>query len=288
MPEPANFFRSLAGVPVLYDRLRPSDYGVRGDPHNFHVPTNFQAALEEAFADLWEICPLGPARTILSAGTYSNRPPSHHATGRAMDIDAILWPERSFVTLNFPTDTVFYLAVESVLRRHFDYVLTYLYNNAHHDHFHVDQAGQVGFGKSRTKTNYVQAYCAHVLGLPTEVDGVWGSDTDEGLERAQSILEVPGDLRSLDRWKEFLRAAAAHAFGQALQVVDDDSDDAEVAALNRAIEFGMADHPLRKFALARVAGLHQRLGAAPAAAPADEAAPPRPSRRRSPKSRNPG
>ena len=123
---PANFFRSLAGVPVLYDRTSRSDYGIRGVPRDFHVPQSFEDALDACFAELWRACPLDRAETILSAGTYVDRRIAQHNRGLAMDIDAILWPQRPFVTLNYPTDKQFYIAVEAILRRHFDFVLTYL------------------------------------------------------------------------------------------------------------------------------------------------------------------
>ena len=71
--------------------------------------------------------PARQCRDDLSAGTYADRPNSQHNRGLAMDIDAIVWPQRPFVTLNYPTDKQFYLAVEAILRRHFDFVLTYLY-----------------------------------------------------------------------------------------------------------------------------------------------------------------
>ncbi len=57
------------------------------------VPMGFGALWGACFEELWRICPLGQAQTILSAGTYANRPPSQHALGRAMDIDTILWAE---------------------------------------------------------------------------------------------------------------------------------------------------------------------------------------------------
>ena len=261
---PANSFRSLAGVPVLYDRQSPADYGKRGIAVDFHVPQSFEEALDACFAELWNVCPLGRADTILSAGTYANRPGSQHSWGKAMDIDAILWPQRPFVTLDFPTDKVFYTAVEAVLRRHFDYVLTYLYNAAHHDHFHVDQAGRVGFGTASSKTYFVQSLCHNVLGLSVGVDGQWGPETAEGLEHAQRILGVPGDLSELQNWLDFLQAAAERAFFDAISdpvaLSVPDSGIRLAMELAGVIEDGMAEHPLRKHALSRLQELADRLG----------------------------
>ena len=262
MPRPNNFFRTLAGVPVLYDRQNSGDYGVRGIAIDFNVPQEFEDTLDACFNDLWRICPLGRAQTILSAGTFSNRPPSQHALGRAMDIDAILWTERRFVTLNYPRDEVFYLGVESVLRRHFDFVLTYLFNTAHHDHFHVDKAGRVGFSHSETKVFYLQAYCRHVLGLPVGIDGTWGSNTEEGLERAQEILGVSGDLRQLERWRAFLESAADNAFKTALSAADPANAEGNTARLAHLIDDGMAEDERRKDALAALEQLTGQLAAA--------------------------
>jgi hypothetical protein len=262
MPErPTNVFRSLAGVPVLYDRHSQGDYGVRGRPHDFHVTQSFEDALDACFAELWRVCPLDRAEAILSAGTYADRAGSQHSRGMAMDIDAILWPQRRFVTLDYPTDKSFYIAVEAILRRHCDFVLTYVYNAAHHDHFHVDKAGQMGFGKSRSKTCFIQSLCRHVLGISVAVDGRWTPETEEALESAQRSLGVTSDVRQLDSWRNFLKAAAERAFADALSAPLPQSIGGITLELADTIEEVMADHPLRKHTLSRLQSLSEQVEA---------------------------
>lgn len=255
-PQPTNFFRSLAGVPVHYDRLRPEDYGTEGIPYDFHTPADFQALLDACFEDLWRICPLGRARLIISAGTYSNRP-SQHGTGRAMDVDGIFWPEKRFITKSFPSDKPFYLGVEAVFRRHFDFVLTYLYNEDHHDHFHLDRAGRLGLGRTRSKTLFVQAMSRYVFDLTVDVDGQWGEETEIGLETMRELVGIEGNLDDLDTWNEFLERIAVKAF----DVAHEDRAEAlqpfrELAGI---LDSELAQQPTRKVALALVDKLQLRL-----------------------------
>jgi hypothetical protein len=173
MPRPDTSFPTVADVPLHYDRL-PGQYGTRGQPRPFFMTAAFHSKLEACFAELWDLCPLGQAEVIATAGAWVEKPGAHGA-GRAFDLDAIFWPERTFVTLHYPNDRGVYLAVEAVLRRSFGTVLNHEYNAAHHDHFHVDDLTAVGFVRQhRSRVLFVQMALRDLFGRPIAVDGRWG------------------------------------------------------------------------------------------------------------------
>ena len=180
MPRPANFFRTLAGVTVHYDRSSEPGlgYGTRGQPWRFHCTTAFQTKLRRCFQELWTVCPLGPANLILSAGTYVDKPGSH-GLGRGFDLDGLLWDGKTFVTLGYPNDTRFYLAIEAVFRKHFGTVLNYNYDPAHRDHLHVDDLSPIGYDAThRSRVLYLQAALTHLFSRPVLIDGISGPQTD--------------------------------------------------------------------------------------------------------------
>lgn len=177
MPIPPERFKVLAGVPVHYDRDKPEDYGTRGRPYTFQCTAALKSSLNKCFQELWSKCRLGKAEVITSAGTYVDRPASHHSRGDAFDLDGIFWNNHTFVTKRYLQGPVFYLGVESVLRKHFGVVLDYNYNTDHHDHFHVDNSSPRGFAPTRrTSVLYLQATLTHIFGIPTGIDGQMGSE----------------------------------------------------------------------------------------------------------------
>ncbi len=223
-PRPSNSFTHLAGVAVHYDRFEDPQfgYGTRGKPLRFHATEVFEQKLQTFFGELWDVCPLGRAEVITSAGAFVDKPGAH-GQGRGFDIDGIFWSDRTFLTLHYPQDRRFYLAVESVLRKHFGVVLSYEYDAAHRDHFHIDDTRPVGFSaSSRSRVLYLQMALAHLFGYPVDVDGMAGSQTN-GAARAlltESGLCTPGDVvtdaalhETLHRrWDEVLDLAAAVGF----------------------------------------------------------------------------
>ncbi len=224
MPQPSDSFTQLASVPVHYDRDSASDYGTRGRPHTFRCATALKNSLERCFNELWQRSSLGRAEVITSAGTFANRPASLHSTGRAFDLDGIFWPARSFVALRYPTDTVFYLGIESVLRKHFGVVLNHNFNSAHHDHFHLDNSNPLGFNpSSRSKVLYLQAALTHMFDIPTAIDGDTGPQTRRNAKAlllrnewaTEAEVDTPDSLhRKINSvWNDILDRAAQIALG---------------------------------------------------------------------------
>lgn len=207
MSRPNNSFTTLGGgVPVHYDRRNNQDYGTEGAPATFFVTADFEAKLDRCFEQLWELTPFGRARIITSAGAYVNKP-GFHGMGRALDLDGIFWPDKTFVTLfdGFQGDNrPLYLAVEAVLRMHFGQVLNYNFNAAHRDHFHIDDVAP-GFRRtSRTVAFFVQNSLTFVLGRRVSIDGVFGPETDTALAGALNDMGISGSITSLNVWRQFL------------------------------------------------------------------------------------
>lgn len=71
-------FSSLSVVPVHYDRLPPRfPYGSRGKPLTFQAEGAFVEGLDSAFAELWQVCPLGKADVRGGSGwSFSRGRPS--------------------------------------------------------------------------------------------------------------------------------------------------------------------------------------------------------------------
>ena len=222
MPKPENTFRELAGVPVHYDRAPNAGYGTRGIPYTFHCTEPFEETLHAAFEELWAVCPLGPAEVITSAGAYVDKS-GLHGVGRAFDIDGIFWADRTFITNQYPSGPSFYLAVESVLRKHLGTVLNYKFDAAHQDHFHVSGRGEPGFVPGHeSRVLYWQMALTHLFGRPVTVDGLTGPETNgasRALLRELGIAdrdEMTSDAalhRILDRaWDDLLDEAAGRGF----------------------------------------------------------------------------
>lgn len=217
MTRPQNYFTELSGTAVHYARAPVAPYATRGKSYRFYVIESFEQSLVACFKELWKVCPFGQADVLTSAGAYVNKS-GYHGLGRGFDLDAIFWPERDFVTLNYPSDPVFYLGVEAILRRHFGTVLNYLYNRAHRDHFHIDNGTSVKFTSSSTSRVYfLQAALTHVLDIPVLIDGKYGSQTSGATNKALKNIGSTGKLESANTWKALLLSIAETAFNKVEQ-----------------------------------------------------------------------
>ena len=209
-------------MPVHYDRAPNAGYGTRGIPYTFHCTEPFEATLHAAFEELWAACPLGTAEVITSAGAYVDKGGLHGA-GRAFDIDGIFWPDKAFVTNQYPSDRSFYLAVESVLRKHLGTVLNYKFDAAHQDHFHVSGRGEPGFVPGHeSRVLYWQMALTHLFDRPVTVDGLTGPETNGASRALLRALDMAEDdemstddalHQALDRaWDDLLDEAARRGF----------------------------------------------------------------------------
>jgi hypothetical protein len=222
MSRPNNSFTTLAGVPVHYDRLRNQDYGTRGIPHRFYVTPEFESKLDECFGHLWEVCPYGRAAVITSAGTYVAKP-GFHGLGRALDLDGLFWPNKTFVTLydGFQGRNLnLYIGIESVIRMHFGQVLNFSYNAAHRDHFHIDDV-EPGFRQgARSSVLFLQNALNYTLGHAVRRTGSYDNETQSALALALRSLDIDGDIRNPEVWLEFLTRLSVKAFSVAQETPD--------------------------------------------------------------------
>lgn len=108
-----------------------------------------------------------------------------------------------------------YWALAASLHLHFAYVLTYLYDAAHHNHIHVDN-GQSGAERSRfsrgsrVQVQAVQAMCTHVWDRPLSITGRWDGPTREAAEDVLRVNGLGERFSGDDAWHAFLTATARH------------------------------------------------------------------------------
>lgn len=232
MPRPDNLFTHLAGVPVHYDRFQEPEftYGTRGKPLNFHCTEAFEQKLNACFQELWNLCPLGRAEVIASAGAFVNKSGAH-GQGRAFDLDCLFWANKTFITRQYPLDRRFYLGVEAILRKHFGTVLNFEFNAAHQDHFHMDDLSAVGFSaQSRSRVLFLQMALGFLFDMPVAIDGKIGPETDGatrnllvrlGLANEQEIANAGALHEKLQAvWLPLLDQAAQNGFVKAGAVVE--------------------------------------------------------------------
>ena len=216
MSRPDNYYTELAGVPVHYARPPIAPYATRGKSYRFYSQEEFEQKLNTCFEELWEVCPYGVAEVITSAGAYVNKS-GYHGLGRGFDLDAIFWSDKDFVTLDYPSNPVFYLGIEAIIRRHFGTVLGYLYNPAHHDHFHIDDGSTVEFSStSKSRALFLQAVLTHVFNVPVLIDGIYGNQTSTAIYKILDDIGLSGDLENEALWKQFLLSISKSAFDQEL------------------------------------------------------------------------
>jgi len=216
MRRPDNYFESLAGVKVHYDRLPDAPYGSHGKQYKFYADRQFQQQLDSCFSELWELCPYGIAEVITSAGTFVSKP-GFHGKGRAFDLDAIFWNDANLVMNNYHNQSNLYLGIEAVLRKHFGTVLTYLYDSRHRNHIHIDNGNIVKFNRTTTsKVLFVQSMMNNIFDISVTIDGLWGPETESSLGNVKRILEIEGTITDIDTWLTFLTLSSQRAFSNCI------------------------------------------------------------------------
>ncbi len=214
--------RSLGGAPLVYEPT--------ARPTGFWFDPGFFAQLE-AWADSLSQSP-AQWRTYGSWTSGTSRAgggstcDSWHNSGRAFDLASLRFGNGQTVSCRYdqwrsesPSSLAqsrrAYWILAAGLHRHFAYVLTYLYNDAHDNHIHVDN-GRSGSKlsqfstRSRVQVQAVQAITSHLWNEPVELTGHWDSATRAASGRVLERLGRRGDLDdSTDNWHGFLAASAA-------------------------------------------------------------------------------
>lgn len=158
---------------------------------------------------------------VTSAGAYVDKP-GEHGLGQAIDVDRIDWADgtiSSMIDLDWNSGDrelhKRYYAVDATLRAHFRWGLDHTYNEAHHDHFHMDFGGlpvQLSDG-STSDVGWIQAACNEFMDAGLVVDQVWGPLTQAAFDESKQRLGVAGDPQSdAAAYVEWLDKAAAKGF----------------------------------------------------------------------------
>jgi len=108
-----------------------------------------------------------------------------------------------------------YWALAASLHLDFAYVLTYLYNAAHHNHIHIDNGRSGGqpstlSTRSQVQLQAVQAICRYLWNEPVEITGRWDQATRRASRSVLDRAEVGDALdESVESWRSFLTASVA-------------------------------------------------------------------------------
>jgi hypothetical protein len=224
-------------VPVEYTalkartRLGPAAYvyEISGKPATYYVDEAFGARLDQWLA--FHQQQTGQAAdTIRSYGAWApSSATSWHSSGQAFDLARIRANGKDLVSLRHDlwrdapatelrTRLAAYWRVAAGLHHEFADVLTYLYDDAHANHIHVD-TGRFGaerprlIRRSRVQVQAVQAMCRHVWGrTDVEITGEWDDATREATTRILEASGGPGELAdSREAWQAFMLATLRRA-----------------------------------------------------------------------------
>lgn len=211
-PESLVKFSTLAGATLGYELDRTTTT-YRADPRFLE--------LLQGWAEDWAaLSGLGAITTIWSYGAFVDKCQSFHAAGRAFDI-AEVEHEGGSISCRFDTwapgtalQKKEYWRLAASLHLHFGYTLTHLYDEAHHNHIHVDNAvsgwDATSFSPgSRVQVQMVQAGCRDVFGEEVEITGNYDDRTRDAVRNVQASLGITRPLNDPDGWPDFLRATAS-------------------------------------------------------------------------------
>lgn len=219
-------------VPVDYTDLQPRTrvgpaayvYEVSGRPATYYVDAAFGERLD-AWTALHRLHTGQAPDEVRSYGAWvRGRPRSWHSSGQAFDLARLRADGRDLVSLRYdqwrdaPASELRrrlkdYWRVAAGLHHEFADVLTYLYDDAHANHIHVD-TGRFGverprlIRRSRVQVQAVQAMCQHVWErTDVEITGEWDDVTRAATGVILDRVGGPGELHeSREAWQSFMAA----------------------------------------------------------------------------------
>lgn len=213
--------KTLAGVPIIYDRDPPGNYGKTGYPVQPWIDAGFAAETDRMFGQLFlslQRADMGNVTHLLygGIGRTPNGKQSHHVTHRAFDLDALRFESgQIWVADSFPHAPHQYLSIEAVIRQHFGTVLGYGYNAAHRDHIHFDNGEPPGFHRlAKSRVMFLQRALNLVFDESLLIDGVYGPHTRQVETRTRKSLGL-GPLTARANWFAFLATVADLALDRA-------------------------------------------------------------------------
>ena len=208
-------------------------YEITGDPVTLSMDPTFAGHLDATLAAHWAAAGWSTPARLTSYGAWIDHQDgatSWHHAGRAFDVGAVqaeggtelvscrydLWRGAEDAVRRAAEEAYWRLAAS--LHREFAYVLTYLYDEAHHNHIHVDNGasgteGSVFRGRSPAQVPDVQAMCRHVWGYDLQITGTFDRDTRAATEEVLDLAGEGGRITTPEGWRAFLAATAAHRPG---------------------------------------------------------------------------
>lgn len=223
-------YPGISGVPTVYE--------VSGNLASFGYRTSFHDRLN-SWLDFWDAntpASFGTPHRVWTYGAHTDsRVSEAHNNGRGFDLSRIVTIVNGVATRRFfarrdiwmnwsDADRIAerrrYWATSASAHHHFRNVLTYEYNAAHNNHIHIDNlvsgSGNSTFSTgSDAQVQHVQACCAYVWGLGTEIDGIWGPQTASHSTRVLRAAGVAsGSLTtSQSHWLAFNRHTVRKGYG---------------------------------------------------------------------------
>ena len=211
--------QSLGGRPLVYE---PTGRG-----QAFWFESGFAAQLDAWVTEL----AADVGRSVIRLDTYGSwidgrgQCDSWHHSGRAFDLARVRLDDGRAISCRYdqwraaPAAEVeanrrAYWALAAGLHLRFAYVLTYLYDDRHANHIHLDN-GRSGpdlstfRSRSPVQVQAVQAILTYLWVDPVEFTGRWDGPTRNAARRVTDQLELAADLDDAESWHGFLRASAA-------------------------------------------------------------------------------
>lgn len=203
-------------------------YEITGRAVAFSMEPGFARRLDACLRSHWAAQGWETPARLTSYGTWiaaDGQTDSWHHAGRAFDVGRVVaadgselvscrydvWGARSGAAKRAAERAYWQLAAS--LHRDFAYVLTYLFDDAHHNHIHVDD-GRSGAGRSsfsrgmRLQVRAVQAMCGHVWDRDVPITGSWDAATRDATGEILREAGIGGRLVGDEQWHAFLTATA--------------------------------------------------------------------------------
>ena len=212
--------RAIARLPLVYEPT--------GADQAFWFDAGFAGQLDDWATELAQQLG-GPVRRLATYGSWTDGRgscDSWHHSGRAFDLARVTLTDDRMVSCRYdqwrtrPAAEMeaarrAYWAVAAGLHLRFAYVLTYLYDERHANHIHLDN-GRSGAElstfspRSRVQVQAVQAMFSYLWADPMEITGSWDFATRAASRRVLDQLEIAPDLTDgTEAWHGLLRATAA-------------------------------------------------------------------------------
>jgi hypothetical protein len=210
-------FARLANLPLVYE--------ITGRRAEFAIDERFAGQLQAWLTDLIRLTGWQP-RQLWTYGTWIDGGrdcSSWHHAGRAFDLARLRLVDDEDVSCRYdrwrsqPAGALSrarrrYWAVAASAHQHFAYVLTYLYDDQHHNHIHLDNgrsgSGPSSFsGRSPAQIQALQAILTYLWSAPVEITGSWDGATRDAVRVVLGELDLAGDLTDQPAWSAFLTAS---------------------------------------------------------------------------------